>query len=109
VEDVERLGDPHGQWARSQFGASSKVYRGLKSRKPAASCLQPDPSPGDFSLFGNIKGKLYDYNYENREEFLNAITEIFTGVDQEVLPVVFESWVNQLKWVIKHKEQYYTE
>jgi hypothetical protein len=27
----------------------------------------------------------------------NVITEIFTGVDQEVLLNVFESWVNQLK------------
>jgi hypothetical protein len=33
---------------------------------------------------------------------LNVITQIFTGVDQEVLLNVFEPWLNQRKWVIKH-------
>jgi hypothetical protein len=38
---------------------------------------------------------------------LNAITELFTGVDQELLPFVFDYWVNRLKWVIKHERKYY--
>jgi hypothetical protein len=53
----------------------------------------PDLSPSDFFLFGNIKEKLSDYNCEGREDLLNGITEIFTRIDQEVLPSVFESWV----------------
>jgi hypothetical protein len=40
---------------------------------------------------------------------LNAVTEIFAGVDQEVLPRVFESWVNRPRWFIKHEWKYYTE
>jgi hypothetical protein len=47
--------------------------------------------PSDFLLFGYIKGKLSDFIYESRDDLLNAIT----GVDQEVLPSVFESWVNR--------------
>jgi hypothetical protein len=69
----------------------------------------PEVAPRDFFLFVPIKGKLYPYNYESREHFLNASTEIFTRVDQEVLLSVFESWVNRLKWVIKHKGKYYTK
>jgi hypothetical protein len=33
---------------------------------------------------------------------LNAITEIFIGVNHEVLLSVFESWVRPLKWVVRH-------
>jgi hypothetical protein len=39
---------------------------------------------------------------------LNGITEIFTGIDHEVLLSVFKSWVNRLKRVIKHEEKYDT-
>jgi hypothetical protein len=33
----------------------------------------------------NIKGKLSDYNEKSRVDIQKAVTEIFTGVDQEVL------------------------
>jgi hypothetical protein len=69
----------------------------------------PDLAPSDFFLFGCIKGKLFDYNYESRDDLLNTITEIVTGVDQEMLLSVFESWTNRLKWVIKHEGRYYTK
>jgi hypothetical protein len=32
-----------------------------------------------------------------------------TRADQEVLPSVFESWVNRLMWVIKHEGTYYVK
>jgi hypothetical protein len=68
----------------------------------------PDPTPSDFFLFEYIRGKLSNSNYESREDRLNSITESFTAIDQEVLPSVFESWVNRLKWVIKQKGKYQT-
>jgi hypothetical protein len=55
-----------------------------------------DLIPKDCFLFEYIIGKRSDYNYESREDLLNAFTDIFTGVDQEVLLSVFEYWVNQL-------------
>jgi hypothetical protein len=39
-------------------------------------------------------------------DLLNAITENFIGIDQEVLLIVFKSWANWLKWVIKHEDKY---
>jgi hypothetical protein len=42
-------------------------------------------SPDDFFLFEYPKGKSSDYNCESP---LNAITEILTGVDQEVLQAI---------------------
>jgi hypothetical protein len=73
------------------------MHRGLKSRTPAASGLQPRVGPSDFFLFGYIKRKLSEYNCESREEPLSALIEFLTVVDQEALPSVFESWV------IKHE------
>jgi hypothetical protein len=40
---------------------------------------------------------------------LNAITEIFTLVDQKVLLSIFESWVNRPKWAVNHNRKYYTK
>jgi hypothetical protein len=64
-------------------------------------------APSNF-FFGDIKGKLSDCNCESREDVLNAITEMFTVVDDEVLLSVFESWANRLKLVIKHQGKYHT-
>jgi hypothetical protein len=51
----------------------------------------PDLAPSDFFLFGYIKGNLSGYSCESREDLLNQIAEIFTGVDRELLFSVFES------------------
>jgi hypothetical protein len=61
--------------------------------------------PTDFFVFGYIKGKLSDYDRESQENILSAITEFLTGVDQGVLLSVCESWVNRLKWAIKHERK----
>jgi hypothetical protein len=66
-----------------------------------------DMAPIDF-FFGYIKGKRFNHNYVSQEDLLNAITEIFTEVDQEALLTVLESWVNPPKWVLKHERKYYT-
>jgi hypothetical protein len=65
-----------------------------------------DLASSDFFLFVYIKGKLSNCNCESREDLLNAITEIFTGVHQEVLLTVFESRANRIKCVVKHKAKY---
>jgi hypothetical protein len=58
----------------------------------------PDLAPSDFFLFGHIKRTLFDHKYASREGLLNAITDTFTGIDQEVLLSVFKSWGNWFKW-----------
>jgi hypothetical protein len=37
------------------------------------------------------------------------VTDLFTGINQEVLLSVFESWVNGLKWAVKQEGKYYTQ
>jgi histone-lysine N-methyltransferase SETMAR len=82
-----------------------KASRTERLRDPDYS---PDLAPSNF-IFRYVKEKLSNYNCEGQEHFLNAITEIFTGADQEVLLSVSESRTNRLKWVIKHDEKYYTK
>jgi hypothetical protein len=79
---------------------SGRIERWVKASRterllhPAGSL---DLTPSDFFLFDYIKVKLSDYNYESREDLLKVITEIFTGVDQEVLLSPFKSWGNRMK------------
>jgi hypothetical protein len=54
---------------------------------------RPELVPNELFLSGYMKGKSYNYVCESREDLLNVITGIFTGVDQEVPLRVFESWV----------------
>jgi hypothetical protein len=70
---------------------SGRAQRCIEASR--AECL-PHPAynqglaANDFFLFGYLKGNLSDDNCERREDLLSAITEIFTGIDQEMLLIV---------------------
>jgi hypothetical protein len=72
------------------LGRAQNCIKALKAKRLPHLVL----APSDFFLLGYLKGKLSDYNCESREDLLNAITAIFTGVGQEVLLSVFESGTN---------------
>jgi hypothetical protein len=76
-----------------------------RCQEPNTRCIRltaQTKAPSDFFLFKYTNGKISDYNCERWENLLNAITEIFSRVDQEILLSVFESRANRLKFVIKH-------
>jgi hypothetical protein len=89
-------------------GTQRRIETSRSEPLPHPACSL-DLAPSDFFLFGYIKRKLPDYNCESREDLLNVITELFTGIKQEVLLSVFESWVNQRKRVIKHEWKHETK
>jgi hypothetical protein len=70
-------------------GRSQRCVEASRAERLSHPAYSPDMTPNDFFLFGYIKGKPSDYNFESREDLLNAITEIFTGINQEVLLSVF--------------------
>jgi hypothetical protein len=88
-------------------GRAQRCIKASRAERLPHPTYSPDLTPIDFFLFKHIKRKPSDYSCENQEALLNAIAEIFTGVDQEVLLCVCESWVNRLKWVIKHEGKYH--
>jgi hypothetical protein len=90
-------------------GRAQRCIEASRAERLPHPAYSPDSAPSDFFLFAYIKGRLFDYNCESREDLLNSISEIFTGIDPEVSLSVFESWVNWLNWVIKHEDKYYTQ
>jgi hypothetical protein len=90
-------------------GRAQRCIEASRAERLPHPAYSPGLAPSDFFLFGDIKGKLFNYTCESLEELVNASTEIFAGADDEVLPAVFESMANGLKWVIKHEGKYDTE
>jgi hypothetical protein len=71
-------------------GRGQRCIEASRAERLPHPAYSPGLAPSNFFLFGYMKGKLSDYNYEGRDDLLNVIAEIFTGVDQEVLLIVFE-------------------
>jgi hypothetical protein len=72
-------------------GRAQRYIEASRAEHPRHLTSSPDLAPSNFFLFLYNKGKLSDENCESREDLLNAIIEIFTGIGQEVLLSVFES------------------
>jgi hypothetical protein len=82
-------------------GRARKCIQASRVKSLPHPTYSSDLAPSHFFLFGLIKGKISDYNFESWEDLLNGIAEIFTGGDENVLLSGVESWINRLKWVIK--------
>jgi hypothetical protein len=91
------------------FGGTQRCTEASRAERLPHPVDSPDLASYDFFLFRYIKGQLFDYNCERREDLLNAITEVFTRVDQDMLVSVFEFWANRLRSVIKHKGKHSTQ
>jgi hypothetical protein len=90
-------------------GGAQRYTEVSRAERLPHSAYSSDLAPSDFFLFGYIKEKTSDDNCESREDLSNAIIEILTEVDQELSLSVLESWVNRLKWLIKHEGKYDTK
>jgi hypothetical protein len=62
----------------------------------------PDLAPSDFWLFGRIKTGLAE-----PEELLEGVREFMERIPDAELTVVFEGWIDRMKWMIAHNGQYY--
>jgi hypothetical protein len=63
--------------------------------------------PTDFFLFGYIKECLKGMVFPSYKELLDAIGEVVTGIESEILTAVFEHWMERLEWVFKNNGDYY--
>jgi hypothetical protein len=84
--------------------ACIEATRAVRLPHPAYS---PALAQSDFFLFGSIKEKLTEHVCTTREEPLSAIITIFSEIEKETVMAVFTSWTKGLRWVIKHKGEYY--
>jgi hypothetical protein len=79
-------------------GRAQRCIEAPRAERLPHPAYSPDLAPSNFILVGYIKVKSSDYGGGSREDLLKVITEIFTGVDPDVLLSVFESRVNRVKW-----------
>jgi hypothetical protein len=56
----------------------------------------PDLTLSGFWLFRNLKGVLQEGSFDECDELLSAIQDIFIGVDRETLDGVFQEWMIRL-------------
>jgi hypothetical protein len=98
------LVDPNRQCTPSQFGRAQSYTEASKIEDLPHPAYSSDLTTSGFFLFRYIKRKLFYYNCESREDLLNAVTEMFSGVNQEMVLNVFEFWVNRLNWVIRREK-----
>jgi hypothetical protein len=79
----------------------------LKILKAPHSPYSPDISPCDFWIFEDSKGKLKDRRLQGPEEILAAFQELWDNITFEGLQMVFESWRDRLRCIIKHDGEYF--
>jgi hypothetical protein len=68
----------------------------------------PDISPSDFWLFGILKHNMKDREFQNQQEILNAIAEIWDDLTFEDVQRGFQEWTERLTWVIGNNVEYYS-
>jgi hypothetical protein len=57
-------------------------------------------------MFGDFKGKQKDSHLQGSEEILTAFQELLDNITFEELQMVFESWRDRLRRIIKHDGEY---
>jgi histone-lysine N-methyltransferase SETMAR len=67
----------------------------------------PDLAPCDFFLFGYLKERLKGQRFKDRQTLEFRVRQIFTDIRPEIWASVFEEWLERLRWVIKHRGEYY--
>jgi hypothetical protein len=66
-----------------------------------------DLAPSDCWSFGRIKTAPADAKFDEPEQLLNAITEFVNTISVEELRVVFDEWVERVRWVTENEGVYY--
>jgi transposase len=78
---------PHTAKKATEFLAGNGMKR---ARRPPYS---PDLAPCDFYIFGYIKGRLVGASFEEPDQLLQAIDEIFQSIEKVTLECVFSEWM----------------
>jgi hypothetical protein len=91
---------PHSGQKRIAFCTETGL--GLATHRP----YSPDLALSDFFLFGHVKYSLHAMAFASHEEFLTAIGEMMTDIPKEPLHPVFDHWIERLKSVSQHNDDY---
>jgi hypothetical protein len=82
---------------------SQKCIQASKAKRLPHPIDNPDLAASDFFLFGYLKEKLTAFHCTTRDELKSAIITVFDEINREALLAVFNSCLERLEWVIKHR------
>jgi hypothetical protein len=66
-------------------------------------------SPCEFSFFGRARTALQNRRLADENVPVEALTDLFHSITFEELQSVFQNWIERLKWVIRHNEEYFIQ
>jgi hypothetical protein len=69
----------------------------------------PDLAPLDFWLFDHVKSALNRSKFEVPDELLQRIHDFLNEVPGSELMMVFQHWIERVRWVIEHDGHYYQD
>jgi hypothetical protein len=93
--------------ARSHSGQKriafcTEIGLGLATHGP----YSPDLALSDFFLFGHVQYSLHAMAFASHKEVLTAIGDMVTDIPKETLHHVFDHWIERLKSVSQHNDNY---
>jgi hypothetical protein len=66
----------------------------------------PDINPCDFWLFGMLKHKMKDREFQSQGEILSAVAKMWNGLTLADVQRVFQEWMERLTWVVANNGKY---
>jgi hypothetical protein len=85
---------------------SEKLAKGRIERAPH-SLYSPDISPCDCWLFGVLKHKMKNQEFQSQQEILSALAKMRNGLAFADVQRVFQEWMERLAWVVANNGEYY--
>jgi hypothetical protein len=61
----------------------------------------PDLAHSDFWVFGHVKSALHGSKFEGPDELLQGIHDFLNDVQRSELMMVFQYWIERVRWVIE--------
>jgi hypothetical protein len=67
----------------------------------------PDISSCDFWLFGMLKRKMKDREFQTQQAILSAVAKMWNDLTLGEVQRVFQEWMERLTWFIGNNGEYY--
>jgi hypothetical protein len=112
---VTQILDPLSKWRRTQVGRTNrKLIVHADNARPHTATMtsrfmeqnsmqrepylaySPDLAPSDFYLFGSVKQLLSGCQFADEDSVLQAVSDIFVGIEKVPLESVFHNWMERL-------------
>jgi hypothetical protein len=85
---------------------SEKLAKGSIERAPHPLC-SPDISQCDFWLFGMLRQKMKDREFQSQQAILSLVAKMWNDPIFADVQRAFQEWMERLAWVVANNGEYY--